>query len=273
MPDTIYHIADPAGWPPGNGAYTPDSFAAEGFVHASSWSQLQGVASSLFAGRTDIIVLEIDTTLLPAAPVWEDLYDLGQDFPHLYSHIPDHAVIDTLDVTWDDTGAPWFRLGSGDGAAAWRAIADPEEADVRLLARLNGQLIEDEGHDCPLDRTGLEARMVNFLASSYSAFLLSIGDEAGGNRPAGYALVDLGTDRPHLRQFFIRRGLRRQHLGTRAFEGLRNELGAAEMSVDVLSSNDRAIRFWHSVGFSDRSVTMQFGGRSHRNRGDGSGPA
>jgi uncharacterized protein (DUF952 family)/ribosomal protein S18 acetylase RimI-like enzyme len=254
-PDVIYHITAQSKWPTVDGGpLVAESLATEGFVHASSWAQLPRVTGSLFAGRTDLVVLEIDATLLPGEPVWEDLYNLGQTFPHIYAPVPPQTVVGELTVTWDETGAPRFGrpwFATDHASPTWRALATPE-AELDLLARFNSELIEDEGSNNRLDRSELRSRMAGFLRSGYEAWILDVA-----SHPAGYAILKPNERPLHLRQYFIDRGLRRAGLGARAFVMLQRDLGAESLTLDVLADNTAATRFWHSLGFADRYVRME----------------
>lgn len=53
----------------------------------------------LYANRSDVIVLEIDPASLGERLVYEDLYDHGQRFPHVYGPIPVSAVVDARPLT------------------------------------------------------------------------------------------------------------------------------------------------------------------------------
>jgi len=99
-PTTVFHIAERAAWNDCDGAYTPTEFASDGFVHCSLWSQLFRVARALFAGRDDLIVLEIDVSRLEAPLRYEDLAGEGETFPHIYGPVPTDAVIGTMRVDW-----------------------------------------------------------------------------------------------------------------------------------------------------------------------------
>jgi hypothetical protein len=58
-----------------------------------------------------------------------------------------------------------------------------ERADAAALARMNGELIRDEGHRNSMSGAELEARMARWLDGEYQAVLF---DEAGA--ALGYAL-------------------------------------------------------------------------------------
>lgn len=91
--EPIFHLVPADEWARVGDPYSPTSLAVEGFVHCSSRNQLPRVAVTVFAGREDLILLEIDPGRLSAEVVWEDLYDLDEDFPHVYGPIPLRAVV------------------------------------------------------------------------------------------------------------------------------------------------------------------------------------
>ena len=47
-----------------------------------------------------------------------------------------------------------------------------DSTDLALLATPNAQLIEDEGHQNPLDLLGLEGRMAGWLRTTYRAAIV-----------------------------------------------------------------------------------------------------
>lgn len=96
MTEPIFHLAKPRDWASSTDAYRAPSFEEEGFIHCSTAAQLARVAHELFAGENDLILLTIDPSELDDETlVYEDLYDLGEEFPHVYSPLPTSAVIAT----------------------------------------------------------------------------------------------------------------------------------------------------------------------------------
>lgn len=75
--------------------YEPEELKKEGFIHLSLKNQVIGVANSVFTHVDDLIVLIIDTEKLtkPNNLIMEDLYELGEDYPHLYSPLNMDAII------------------------------------------------------------------------------------------------------------------------------------------------------------------------------------
>lgn len=97
MPSTIYHLAFRADWDDGlaAGEYRAPSLAEEGFIHASGdEAQMLRVAARLFAGREDLLALDVDTERLPAdSPVIREPARSGEIYPHVYGPISPDAVV------------------------------------------------------------------------------------------------------------------------------------------------------------------------------------
>jgi len=90
----IFHIAEQAVWEDGMnaGIYLPASFSTEGFIHCSTRSQLLGVANELYRGKAGLLLLGVAEEKVPAKIIYEDCYETGQQFPHIYGPLPVAAV-------------------------------------------------------------------------------------------------------------------------------------------------------------------------------------
>lgn len=66
---------------------------ADGYMHCSTADQIQGTLEKFFEGRTDVILLSIDTNKINQHLKWEKSPRSGRVFPHLYSSLPLNAVI------------------------------------------------------------------------------------------------------------------------------------------------------------------------------------
>ena len=119
-------------------------------------------------------------------------------------------------------------------------------ADVPILARMNQQLIEDEGHRNSMHLIELETRMRFMLDGDYTATFF---EQGGRDEP----------DWVYLRQFFVARGHRRRGVGTQAVRELVGEVWPADkrVRVDVLTGNHAALKFWRAVGFVDYLITLE----------------
>ncbi|HEY2252221.1 MAG TPA: GNAT family N-acetyltransferase [Planctomycetaceae bacterium] len=127
-------------------------------------------------------------------------------------------------------------------------------ADAQLLAPMNHQLIQDEGHRNSMSVAELEQRMQAWLAGEYQAVLFE--DEQG---TAGYALFKRERDWIYLRQFFVLPERRRRGIGKAAMTWLLENVwnDAPRIRLDVLAGNSPGIEFWRSLGFSDYCITME----------------
>lgn len=78
-----------------DGVRVPDGFAVDGFVHLSAPAQVHLPANRLFAGRRDLVLLELDPDRLAAEVRWEPGVPsdpASMRFPHLYGPLPVAAV-------------------------------------------------------------------------------------------------------------------------------------------------------------------------------------
>jgi ribosomal protein S18 acetylase RimI-like enzyme len=127
--------------------------------------------------------------------------------------------------------------------------------DCPLLAEMNHQLLEDEGHrNRFMTLPQLEERMRGFLSGEYRAVIF---EDDGA--VVAYALYREQPDEIYLRQLFVVRGHRRRGLGRRAMEFLRADIWrkGKRLTVDVLLHNKSAIEFWRSVGYKDYSLRLE----------------
>lgn len=99
MAETIFHITTRAEWEAAvpAGEYLPAAFAAEGFIHCSYGRQVEATARRHFAGRTGLVVLEIDRAAVPSPIVDENLSGGAELFPHIYGPLPAGAVVTVRD--------------------------------------------------------------------------------------------------------------------------------------------------------------------------------
>ena len=91
---TILHITTEKDWQTAvaAGEYRADSLEKEGFIHCSTVEQVLMPANQMFAGQPNLILLTIDPTKLTARLVYEDCYETGYQFPHIYGPLNLDAV-------------------------------------------------------------------------------------------------------------------------------------------------------------------------------------
>ncbi len=86
---TLFHIAEESDWNAAlmEGIYKPAGFDTDGFIHFSTREQVAATAERYYAGRTDLLLLEVedtdvlDTLRFEASPS-------GELFPHVYRTLP-----------------------------------------------------------------------------------------------------------------------------------------------------------------------------------------
>ena len=127
-------------------------------------------------------------------------------------------------------------------------------ADCPRLAELNHQLIQDEGHRNRMTVGELEQRMRGWIAGEYRAVIFEAGDEV-----VAYALFREQAEEIYLRQLFVVRHRRSQGIGRHAVEILRSQVWpkTRRLTVEVLTANQRAVRFWRSVGYTDYALSLE----------------
>lgn len=102
----IFHITTYKAWAKSMaaGRYEPESLEREGFIHCSTRSQLIGVANAMFHGEHGLVVLCIDADLVQAEIRYEDCYETGIKFPHIYGPLGVDAVVQVLPFIPDTDG-------------------------------------------------------------------------------------------------------------------------------------------------------------------------
>lgn len=94
-----------------DGVYAPSSLQKEGFIHCSTPDQVLEVANSIYKGKSDLLLMLIDEEKVESRIVYEDLYELGKLFPHIYGPLNLDAVIQTVEFTPGADGE--FKIPAG----------------------------------------------------------------------------------------------------------------------------------------------------------------
>jgi len=109
----LLHITTTDRWQEAQSAdeYRPPSLAEEGFIHCSTADQIIGVANAFYAGQSGLLLLQIDPVKVLAEVRYEDCYESGQEFPHIYGPLPLPAVKKVFEFRPDSAGS--FALPDG----------------------------------------------------------------------------------------------------------------------------------------------------------------
>jgi uncharacterized protein (DUF952 family) len=105
MSESVFHIVGAAEWRSVRVAYAPASLRAEGFVHCSDAAQVLRTASRFFAGRKDLVLLEIDPARVAAELRYENLEGGEELYPHIYGAIDTAAVVSAQALVASDDGS------------------------------------------------------------------------------------------------------------------------------------------------------------------------
>ncbi len=134
--------------------------------------------------------------------------------------------------------------------------------DLDLLAQMNRQLIEDEGHRNPMTVAELKERFKRFVAEDgWNVDLLMSDSEVIGFATHRHEVDEAaeGGQSVHLRQFFIDRQHRGEGFGRAALQALiqaRFKPGE-RIFLHVLENNLRGQAFWSRTGFVPYGRVME----------------
>ena len=122
------------------------------------------------------------------------------------------------------------------------------------LARMNQELIRNEGHRNKMSLSELEQRMSDFLRNKYEAVIVS-----SGRNDIGYVLYRKEPEWLYLRQIFVIDKMRRKGIGRGIIKWLRDNpwKNCKTIRTDVLVDNTIGTNFWKAVGFKDYCITME----------------
>lgn len=163
-------------------------------------------------------------------------------------------------LTQEPMGA--IDMGVTDQIADQLDIRRCTPADFDVLAQMNRELIEDEGHRNPMSVLQLKERFRRFVTEDgYTVDLVLFGGEVAGFATHRYEPDDAEASgmHVHLRQFYIARGKRRGGIGTSALELLIHARFKAgdRIFLDVLEANPGGKHFWSKTGFTPYGTTME----------------
>jgi uncharacterized protein (DUF952 family) len=105
-PTTVYHLVVPEWWATfaDKNYYESETLKEETFIHFSTREQVNGTLANYFKGINRIFLLHIDATKLVSPLVFEDLFGIGIQFPHLYGRLNKDAVMEVQELLADGNG-------------------------------------------------------------------------------------------------------------------------------------------------------------------------
>lgn len=141
-------------------------------------------------------------------------------------------------------------------------VRQHQREDLGLLARMNRELADDEGHRNPMTVAQLEERFKRFIdQEGWSVDLFALDDEIIGYATHRYEadLAEPSGRRIYLRQFYIVRHRRRGGAGHVAFDELvRARFQPGErIYLEVIENNPGGKVFWLRTGFTAYGTIME----------------
>jgi uncharacterized protein (DUF952 family) len=106
METTIYHIVHPEWWETfaNKDYYESETLSEENFIHLSTLEQVNVTLANYFKGSKRLFLLHINVSKLTSNLVYEDLFDTGIAFPHLYGRLNKDAVVEVQELLVDKDG-------------------------------------------------------------------------------------------------------------------------------------------------------------------------
>ncbi len=102
----VYHLVNPEWWETfaNKDYYESETLSEEKFIHLSTFEQINGTLSNYFTGINRLFLLHIDASKLTSNLVFEDLFETGIAFPHLYGRLNKDAVVEVQELLANEDG-------------------------------------------------------------------------------------------------------------------------------------------------------------------------
>lgn len=102
----IVHVLSRKEWEAAviNGVYRAASLEKEGFIHCSPVDKIVAVANYNYHGTKGLVLLCLDASKIKSEVIWEDLYNEGREYPHIYGELNLDAVSHTYDFEPNEEG-------------------------------------------------------------------------------------------------------------------------------------------------------------------------
>jgi uncharacterized protein (DUF952 family) len=102
----LLHITPRNDWEgrPDAREYRAASLDSEGFIHCSTPGQVLKPANAFYRGQKELVLLCIDASKIAAPLRYEDCYESGEAYPHVYGALNADAVFSVVDFPAQDDG-------------------------------------------------------------------------------------------------------------------------------------------------------------------------
>lgn len=195
MRDSVFHLATAPDWEARGDDYRAPSLETEGFIHCSTARQVSDVARRHFRDDNDLVLLTIDPAVVESEIVYEDLYGLGEEYPHVYGPLPMAAILSAVPYMTHLEEGMWRETRAD---PAWMdRILHPDFIEVGRSGRVYDRVGAIASTDYPfeyelphsdmsVETLGADIALVRYVSNEF---------DAGGPTPAHRTSIWLHTDR------------------------------------------------------------------------------
>ncbi len=109
-PTILYHIVQPNWWETfaNKDFYESETLSEEKFIHLSTFEQVDGTLTNFYKDSKRLFLLHISVDKLTSELIFEDLYNHGSMYPHLYGRLNKDAVVEVQELLADADGVMKF---------------------------------------------------------------------------------------------------------------------------------------------------------------------
>jgi uncharacterized protein (DUF952 family) len=102
----FYHIATPAQWKQYADSiyYEAESLNTEGFIHASTASQVEATLNRYYKSEPTILLLKIEAAKLNVELKYELAPSVNEYFPHIYGQLNKDAIVNIEELYQTENG-------------------------------------------------------------------------------------------------------------------------------------------------------------------------
>ncbi|MGL1894004.1 MAG: DUF952 domain-containing protein [Spirochaetaceae bacterium] len=102
----IYHILTETKWNTVKTGltYQPTSLAVEGYIHCSFEDQILKIANAYYKNQSNIVILCINEKRIDSEIKLENLFNMDENYPHVYGELPINAVQGVVKLELDSNG-------------------------------------------------------------------------------------------------------------------------------------------------------------------------
>ncbi len=106
-PPFFYHIVTPDQWGlfADNIYYEAESLHTEGFIHASTASQVAATLNRYYKGQPTVLLLQIEAARLSAELKYELAPSVNEYFPHIYGQLNKDAIVAITEIQAGEDGS------------------------------------------------------------------------------------------------------------------------------------------------------------------------